>query len=41
MLDDICQIIPTKDVPFALIQKLTKTPKQAVIKLLQTQCLVG
>jgi DNA polymerase-3 subunit epsilon len=34
MLEDISQIRTTKDVPFRFIQKLTKTPKNAVNKLL-------
>jgi DNA polymerase-3 subunit epsilon len=36
MLEDISQIITLKDVPFTLIQKLAKTPKSEVNKLLQT-----
>ncbi len=35
MLDDISQIITAEDVLFTLIQKLAKTPKNAVNKLLQ------
>jgi DNA polymerase-3 subunit epsilon len=37
MLEDISRIITAKEVPFSLIQKLTKTPKNAVNKLLQAQ----
>jgi DNA polymerase-3 subunit epsilon len=37
MLDDISQIIMAENVPFTLIQKLAKTPKKAVDKLLQAQ----
>jgi DNA polymerase-3 subunit epsilon len=37
MLEDISQIIKANDVPFTLIQKLTKTPKSGVNKLLQAQ----
>jgi DNA polymerase-3 subunit epsilon len=37
MLEDISQITTAKEVPFTLIQKLTKTPKNAVTKLLQAQ----
>lgn len=39
MLDDISQVTTHTQVPFALIQKLTKTPKLAVHKLLQNQSL--
>ena len=35
MLQDISQTITTQDVPFHLIQKLTKTPKSSVNRLLQ------
>ena len=34
MLDDISQIITAQDVPFRLIQKLSKTPKRGVSTLL-------
>jgi len=37
MLEDISQIITAEDVLFTLIQKLVKTPKNAVNKLLQAQ----
>jgi len=37
MLDDISQITTAQKVPFTLIQKIAKTPKNAVNKLLQTQ----
>jgi DNA polymerase-3 subunit epsilon len=37
MLDDISQRITAKDVPFRLIQKLAKTPKNGVNKLLLAQ----
>jgi DNA polymerase-3 subunit epsilon len=37
MLDDISQITQKQDVPFALIQKLVKTSKSGVNKLLQPQ----
>jgi DNA polymerase-3 subunit epsilon len=37
MLEDISKIITAKEVPFSFIQKLTKTPKNAVNKLLQAQ----
>jgi DNA polymerase-3 subunit epsilon len=37
MLGDISQITTAQKVPFALIQKIVKTPKNAVNKLLQTQ----
>ncbi|MFT5674098.1 MAG: DNA polymerase-3 subunit epsilon [Paraglaciecola sp.] len=37
MLEDISQIITGEEVPFTLIQKLAKTPKNAVNKLLQAQ----
>ncbi|WP_339719480.1 3'-5' exonuclease [uncultured Paraglaciecola sp.] len=37
MLEDISQITTALEVPFTLIQKLSKTPKKAVEKLLQTQ----
>jgi DNA polymerase-3 subunit epsilon len=37
MLEDISRIITAKEVPFSLIQKLTKTPKNAVNKWLQAQ----
>ncbi|MFT4937934.1 MAG: DNA polymerase-3 subunit epsilon [Paraglaciecola sp.] len=37
MLDDIAQITTAEDVPFALIQKLAKTSKRGVNKLLQGQ----
>lgn len=37
MLDDISQITTATDVPFTLIQKLTKIPKNGVNKLLQAQ----
>ncbi|WJG08073.1 3'-5' exonuclease [Aliiglaciecola sp. LCG003] len=36
MLQDISQITTREDVPFSLIQKLAKTPKIAVYKLLQS-----
>ena len=36
MLEDITEIITGQDVPFRLIQKLAKTPKDAVNKLLQS-----
>jgi DNA polymerase-3 subunit epsilon len=35
MLDDISQLLMSEDVPFGLIQKLAKTPKNGVHKLLQ------
>jgi DNA polymerase-3 subunit epsilon len=37
MLEDISQIISADVVPFTLIQKIAKTPKNAVKKLLQAQ----
>ncbi|MFT5840706.1 MAG: DNA polymerase-3 subunit epsilon [Flavobacteriales bacterium] len=37
MLEDISHIISAEDVPFTLIQKMAKTPKNAVRKLLQAQ----
>jgi DNA polymerase-3 subunit epsilon len=37
MSEDISQIISAQDVPFTLIQKIAKTPKNAVKKLLQAQ----
>jgi DNA polymerase-3 subunit epsilon len=37
MLEDITHIITAQDVPFRLIQKLAKTPKNAVNKLLKAQ----
>jgi len=40
MLDDISQRITAKDVPFRLIQKLAKTPKNGVNKLLLAQSLL-
>jgi DNA polymerase-3 subunit epsilon len=39
MLEDISQVTKGAHVPFSLIQKLTKTPKLAVHKLLQNQLL--
>jgi DNA polymerase-3 subunit epsilon len=41
MLEDISLIITTEDIPFTLIQKLAKTPKAGVNKLLQSQSLIG
>ena len=41
MLGDISQIITRADVPFTLIQKLSKTSKSGVNKLLHTQSLRG
>jgi len=35
MLDDISTRYNITDIPFSLLQKLTKTPKQAVPKLLE------
>ena len=35
MLEDICQISAASEIPFVLIQKLAKTPKNAVHKLLK------
>jgi len=40
MLVDISQKIATQDVPFTLIQKLAKTSKSGVHKLLQSHCLI-
>lgn len=37
MLQDICQLTSQDNVPFSLIQKLSKTPKTGVHKLLQRQ----
>jgi DNA polymerase-3 subunit epsilon len=37
MLQDISQLITAQDVPFALIQRLAKTPKSGINKLLQAQ----
>jgi DNA polymerase-3 subunit epsilon len=37
MLEDISHIISAEDVPFTLIQKMAKTPKNAVRKFLQAQ----
>ena len=40
MIDDISHIITAQEVPFTLIQKLAKTPKNGVNKWLQAQSLL-
>lgn len=41
MLEDISELTRVQDVPFKLIQKLAKTPKRGVTKLLQPSTLVA